>query len=159
VVAAVLAEAVTRARRPVSAILDPFCGTAAVISAGRQLGLAATGIELTSLGVEIGRLRLNPPRNPWDAAADCERLANALPASRARLSAQLTTWLGTDNARLLTTWMPLLREIDDLRLHRFVIVAVSQALRPSSRWLVGSVKATADPNRTPIPLDQSLRRW
>jgi hypothetical protein len=159
VVTAMLAEVVTRAQRAVTSVLDPFCGTAATVSAGRQLGLTATGVELTSLGVEISKLRLDPPLNPWDAAAFCDRLAQAKPAKRPRLDKQLTDWLGADNARLLTAWMPMLDEIDDVRLRRFVTVATSQSLRPSSRWLIGSVKVTADPDRTPIPLEQSLRRW
>ncbi|MEV0903192.1 hypothetical protein [Actinoplanes sp. NPDC049802] len=68
-------------------------------------------------------------------------------------------WLGVSNARLLTAWLPEIDHLDDVRLRRFVTVALSQSLRPSSRWLIGSVKATADPARMPIPLDQSLRRW
>jgi hypothetical protein len=75
------------------------------------------------------------------------------------LGDDLTAWLGDDNTRLLTAWLPALNEIDDPKLHRFVTVAVSQSLRPSSRWLSGSVKVTADPRRTPIPLYYSLPRW
>lgn len=159
VVTGMLAEVVTQAQRPVTSVLDPFCGTGAVVSASRQLGLAAIGLELTTLGVTIGRLRLTPPRNPWDAAALCERISRTKPAKRHRLDGELTEWLGDANARLLTGWKPLLEDIDDDRLRRFVTVAISQSLRPSSRWLQGSVKVTADPDRRPIPLERSLPRW
>ena len=159
VVTAILGEVVARASRPVNLIMDPFCGTGSVVSAGRQIGVSATGMELTPLGVTIGRLRIDPPRNPWDAAAFCERLARTPAASSSRLDETLAAWLGDDNARLLTAWLPALNEIDDPKLHRFVTIAVSQSLRPSSRWLSGSVKVTADPKRTPVPLDYSLPRW
>lgn len=98
VVTTMLAEAITRARRPVRSILDPFCGTGTVISACHQLGLTARGVELTQLGVEISRLRLHPPANPWDAAAFCQRLAQSRPATHARLDEQLIQWIGQDNA-------------------------------------------------------------
>lgn len=159
VVAAMLAQAVLDATRPIVSVLDPFCGTAAVVSAARQLGLTATGLELTTLGATIGRLRLDPPADPWDAAAFCERLARTPPAKASNLDDELAGWLGEDNARLLTAWKPVVAAIEDERLSRFVTVALSQSLRPSSRWLPSSVKVTADPHRSPIPLDRSLRRW
>ncbi|MGW4468241.1 hypothetical protein ACWENQ_01070 [Nonomuraea sp. NPDC004354] len=159
VVTGMLAQVVTESRRPVASILDPFCGTAAVVAASRQLGLAALGVELTTLGVTVGRLRLDPPANPWDAAAFCERMARLKPAKSAQVEDALAGWLGDDNARLLTAWRPVLEDIDDVRLHRFVTVALSQSLRPSSQWLAGSVKVTADPLRNPIPLRHSLPRW
>jgi SAM-dependent methyltransferase len=159
VLTSILAEVVTRAHRPVASVLDPFCGTGAVVSASNQLGLDATGVELTTLGVEMGRLRLDPPSNPWDAAAACEQLAQTALVTRYPLDDRLTDWLGTRNARLLAAWLPEVDKIDDVRLRRFATVALSQSLRPSSRWLIGSVKATTDPARMPIPLDQSLRRW
>lgn len=159
VVTGILGEVVVRISRSVNLILDPFCGTGSVVSAGRQVCVSTTGVELTPLGVTIGRLRIDPPRNPWDAAAFCERLARTPAASKPTLDDDLTAWLGDDNARLLTAWLPALNEIDDPRLHRFVTVAVSQSLRPSSRWLSASVKVTADPRRTPIPLNYSLPRW
>jgi DNA modification methylase len=159
VVTSMLADVIARARRPIMSVLDPFCGTGTVVSAARQLGLSATGVELTPLGVLIGQLRLNPPRSPWDDAAWCERLANEPPAPSPSIDSRLTTWLGDHNARLLTAWLPLVADLDDARTRRFAMVAISQSLRPSSRWLVGSIKATIDPDRTPIPLDQSLRRW
>ncbi|MFE0148533.1 hypothetical protein ACFWY5_15415 [Nonomuraea sp. NPDC059007] len=159
VVTGMLAQVVTESRRPVTSILDPFCGTAAVVAASRQLGLAAMGVELTTLGVTVGRLRLDPPVNPWEAAAFCERMARLEPAKNARVNDELARWLGDENARLLTAWRPVLETVDDRRLSRFVTVALSQSLRPSSQWLAGSVKVTADPLRTPIPLRHSLPRW
>ena len=159
VVTEILGEVVTRTSRPLNSILDPFCGTGSVVSASRQVCVSATGVELTPLGVMIGRLRIDPPLNPWDAAAFCERLARTSAASKPTLDDDLVDWLGDDNARLLTAWLPALNEIDDSRLHRFATIAVSQSLRPSSRWLSGSVKVTADPKRIPIPLNFSLPRW
>ncbi|MFI7148069.1 hypothetical protein ACIBO2_24420 [Nonomuraea sp. NPDC050022] len=154
-----LAQVVTEAQRPVAHVLDPFCGTASVVTASRQLGLSAVGLELTTLGVTVGRLRLDPPVNVWEAAAFCERLARVGPTETSGLDTELDGWLGDRNARLLTAWMPIVEDVDDARLQRFVTVALSQSLRPSSRWLAGSVKVTADPNRDPIPLEHSLRRW
>jgi hypothetical protein len=159
VLTSMLAQVVTEADRPVTSVLDPFCGTAAVVSVSRQLGLDGIGLELTTLGVTVGRLRLDPPRNPWDAAAFCERLARMRPAKKPRLNDELVSWLGEANARLLTAWKAGLEDLDDERLRRFVTVAVSQSLRPSSRWLAGSVKVTADPHREPTPLGYSLPRW
>jgi len=159
VVTFMLAQAVTEADRPVETVLDPFCGTGAVVSAGRQLGLAATGLELTTLGAMIGRLRLDPPPNPRAAAAHCEGLTRLPPAAVSAVGDELTGWLGEDNARLLTAWKPAVLALEDERLRRFALVALSQSLRPSSRWLVDSVKVTADPHRVPIPLAHSLRRW
>jgi hypothetical protein len=65
VVTGMLGEVIVKTRRPVTSVLDPFCGTAAVTSASRQLGISAVGLELTTLGVNVGRLRLDPPANPW----------------------------------------------------------------------------------------------
>ncbi|WP_214110904.1 hypothetical protein [Acrocarpospora catenulata] len=159
VVTDMLVRVVTEARRPVARVLDPFCGTGSVVAAGRQLGLAAIGLELSTLGVTVGRLRLDPPADPWTAAAACERLAAIPPAVESRVEPELADWLGTANARHLTAIKPALDEIEDERTRRFITVAVSQSLRPSSRWLPGSVKATADPRRDPIPLAHSLVRW
>ncbi|MEO3860726.1 hypothetical protein [Acrocarpospora sp. B8E8] len=159
VVTGILARAITVAQRPVMSILDPFCGTGTVVSASRQLGLHAIGLELSTLGVTVGRLRLDPPPDPWEAAAVCERLALVGPARASQLDDDLSAWLGDANARLLTAWRPVVASIEDPRTRRFVTVALSQSLRPSSRWLAGSVKATADPAREPIPLRHSLPRW
>lgn len=159
VVTSMLAQAVIEAARLVETVLDPFCGTGAVVSAGRQLGLAATGLELTTLGAAIGRLRLDPPPDPWAAAAHCEGLIHIPPARVSGLGEELTGWLGQENARLLTAWRPAVEAVEDTRLRRFALVALSQSLRPSSRWLADSVKVTADPHRVPIPLAHSLRRW
>jgi hypothetical protein len=149
----------SRARRPVTTVLDPFCGTASTVSAARQLGLDAIGIELTTLGTQIGQLRLDPPDDPLKAAAYCELLASVAPAREPELVVELVDWLGLENALLLTAWRSELEAIEDLRLKRFATLALSQSLRPSSRWLVGSVKATSDPERTPVPLRVSLPRW
>lgn len=150
---------ISMAHRQIDTILDPFCGTAATVTAARQFGLRAIGIELTTLGAEIGKLRTGPPHDPWKAAAYCESLATAPLAQRAELAPELVNWLGTENARLLTAWKAELATIDDPGLKRFALLALSQSLRPSSRWLVGSIKATADPRRVPISLRLSFPRW
>ena len=159
VVAEMLAGVIATAHRRVDTVLDPFCGTAATVCAARQLGLSAIGIELTTLGTQIGKLRIDPPRDPWKAAAYCESLAAVPPAPTPDLAPELVEWLGADNACLLTAWKTELQTVDDHRLKRFATLALSQSLRPSSRWLAGSVKVTADPRRTPVPLRFSLPRW
>lgn len=159
VIAEMLASVLSMARTRIGTVLDPFCGTAATVTAARQLGIRAIGIELTRLGVEIGKLRTGPPRDPWEAAAYCESLATAAPAHAGELAPELIDWLGAPNARLLAAWKAELATIDDPALKRFALLALSQSLRPSSRWLVGSIKATADPGRIPMPLRFSFPRW
>lgn len=159
VVTDMIADAIIRADRSVSAVLDPFCGTGAVVSACRQLNLTATGIELTTLGATVSQLRLDPPRDPQEAANFCEWLSRIAPAPESRFCQDLQTWIGEENTRLLTAWRDEIDRLDDTRLRRFATVAISQSLRPSSRWLSGSVKVTADPTRIPGPIDVSLRRW
>ncbi|ONH23305.1 hypothetical protein [Pseudofrankia asymbiotica] len=110
-------------------------------------------------GATIGRLRLDPPPDPEAAAAHCERLIRIPQAATSAVGDELAGWLGDDNARLLTAWRPAVLAIEDERLRRFALIALSQSLRPSSRWLVDSVKVTADPHRVPIPLAHSPRRW
>ena len=59
----------SRLEGPVDIVLDPFAGTGATLATARQLGLASIGVELSSLGVEVARLRLDPPPNV-DAALE-----------------------------------------------------------------------------------------
>jgi hypothetical protein len=63
------------------------------------------------------------------------------------------------SARALTGYLTALEAVGDERIARFARVAISQALRPASRWLVGSVKVTADPTRRPPAIGVQLRRW
>src|SRR5260221_8883003 len=125
VVTDMIADAVIRADRSVSAVLDPFCGTGAVVSACRQLNLAATGIELTTLGATVGQLRLAPPRKPQEAADFCECLSRIAPAPASPFCQDLQTWIGEENARLVTAWREKIDYLADTRLRPFPTVAIN----------------------------------
>jgi hypothetical protein len=148
-----------RAKGPLTACLDPFAGTGATLAACRQLGIGSMGVELTQLGVEIARLRLDPPHNIDKALELVEGWSVQAAPARADIDAELVGWLGDDNARALTGYLTALRAVCDERIARFGHIAISQALRPASQWLVGSVKVTADPTRRPPPIGVQLRRW
>lgn len=139
--------------------LDPFAGTGATMAACRQLGIPSSGVELSRLGVAIAQLRLDPPDDVEAAIARIEQWAAREPAHKHRLNPELVEWLGDDNARSVTRYLASLRALRDPREKRFATVAVSQALRPSSRWLAGSVKVTADPDRVPPPIEGPLLRF
>jgi SAM-dependent methyltransferase len=149
----------SRLEDPVGVILDPFAGTGATLAAARQLGLASIGVELSSLGVEVAQLRLDPPPDITAAFEMVVGWSEAPAPVRHNLDEELTNWLGDDNARAFTGYLRALANICDVRKARFGRIAVSQALRPSSRWLSGSVKVTADPKRVPPPIGMHLRRW
>jgi hypothetical protein len=155
----VLATAFAKANRPVRTILDPFCGTGSVLAASRQLMRNAIGVELTALGHMIASVRLDPPDPIGGALHNALQLTELKPASRSRVPDELEKWTGTQNACLLTSWLDRVAEISDPRARRFLQIAISQSLRPASRWLAGSVKATADPHRTPRPIEQVLPRF
>jgi hypothetical protein len=159
VVATMLSGMLSRLEGPVSVVLDPFAGTGATLAGARQLGLASMGVELSALGVEVARLRLDPPPNVGAALEMVEDWSEAPAPARPDLDGELVGWLGADNARALTGYLHALAGVADARMARFGRVAISQALRPASRWLVGSVKVTADPKRTPPPIGMHLRRW
>jgi hypothetical protein len=159
VVATMFSGLLSRLEGPVGVVLDPFAGTGATLATARQLGLASVGIELSSLGVEVARLRLDPPPN-IDAALEMVVGWSEAPApAHHNIDDELLGWLGTYNARALTGYLHALADVDDGRVARFGRVAISQALRPASRWLSGSVKVTADPKRTPPSIGITLRRW
>ena len=159
VLASMIAGVLRRLQGPLELLVDPFVGTGATLGACRQLGLASVGVELSTLGVEISRLRLDPPPDIDDALAMVEGWTRTTPAVSSGLDDELKWWLGDDNARALTGYLRRLADVEDPRQARFATVAISQALRPASRWLVGSVKVTADSKRTPPPIDGQLRRW
>jgi hypothetical protein len=144
---------------PIGTVLDPFAGTGATLAAARQLGVASVGVELSTLGVEVSRLRLDPP-DDIDGALDLViGWSHRSAPKRSTLSAELNDWLGPENSRALTGYLQALHAISDPRIARFARIVISQSLRPSSRWLSGSVKVTADPNRIPPPIGTHLRRW
>jgi DNA methylase len=139
-------------------VLDPFAGTGATMAASRQLGYPSIGIELSALGCEISRLRLDPPASPGSVAATVIGWTHAEPETSAGLDPTLESWLGNSNAAALSTYRRRCAELEDPRDRRFATVVLSQSLRPSSRWLSGSVKLTADPKRVPPPLPSYVRK-
>lgn len=140
-------------------VLDPFSGTGTTLAACRQLGISSVGVELSRLGVEITRLRLDPPAN-LHAAVNLVRELSLKPLTPATpLIDELQWWMGDHNASALACHLDSLATVADARLRRFATITLSQALRPSSRWLAGSVKVTADPARVPPPLGAQWRHW
>jgi hypothetical protein len=61
VLTTMLTGIIRRSKEPLMTCLDPFAGTGASMAACRQLGIGSMGVELTRLGVEIARLRFEPP--------------------------------------------------------------------------------------------------
>ena len=159
VVGSMMAGILQRLDGPLQRCFDPFAGTGASLAACRQLGVGSYGVELSRLGVTIGRLRLDPPPEVEDAVALLDDWSRLRGPSRPTICPELQWWLGSDNSRVVSALLENLSEIRDLRLRRFATVAISQALRPASRWLVGSVKLTADPGREPPHVGGQLRRW
>jgi hypothetical protein len=159
VLSGVLAAALVKAERQVMTVLDPFCGTGAVLAASRQILRNSVGVELTTLGQWITQVRLDPP-DPIVTALDTTlKLARVKPAEYSETAEELEEWIGPANARQLTSWIKQLAQIPDTRTRRFAQVAISQSLRPASRWLAGSVKPTTDPHREPRPIAELLPRF
>ncbi|MGE3601161.1 MAG: hypothetical protein AB7N70_37095 [Dehalococcoidia bacterium] len=51
-----------------------------------------------------------------------------------------------------------LQTFGDAEARRFLTLAISSSLRPSSRWLAGSIKPQIDPDRDPPPIEGNLLR-
>lgn len=149
-------------RRP-ERILDPFCGTGATMAAARQMGISSVGVELSHLGHLISTVRLHPPQ---DAGAALDRglslLDRAPLKSTNRVDPTLRSWIGEENSGQLARYLKELQSVTDLRERNWLTVAISDALRPASKWLPGSIKPQVDPTRTPPSLrdaaEKSLRR-
>ena len=143
--------------RPKS-LLDPFMGSGASIAAAVQLGISATGFDRFALGVLIARLRLEPPADLDVAVSVADAFANIAVPDWVDPEPTVVEWMGLDNARIVAAYRKAFENVEDVRLRRFLLVSISSALRPSSRWLAGSIKAQVDPNRTPSDLRLQLKR-
>ena len=140
-------------------LLDPFAGTGTTLSAARQMGMPSIGVELTHLGILIAQVRLNPLDNPETALAITEELAPLKPlAEDPRLSDDLVRWVGIENALVFSNYIERIKSITDNKLKNWLQVAISSALRASSCWLPGSIKAQVDPSRTPSAIGPNLVR-
>lgn len=141
------------------AILDPFAGTGATLAAARRMGYSAVGLELSQLGILIAQVRLDPPKDPELATERVERWVDEYPGkSRIRVPPELVDWTGAENAQELSWYLARLSRVRERRTRRFIQLALSAAIRPSSVWLPGSIKPQIDPNRTPPRLGQNLVR-
>lgn len=141
-------------------ILDPFAGTGTTLAAARQMGIDAIGLELSHLGLLIAQVRLVPPDDLTRAQALAVRLARVARGSWVwDVPDELVAWLGRPNARRLSHFLVFLHDLQPPSLRRWMELAVSSALRPSSRWLPGSIKPQIDPTRsTPPEITKNLVR-
>jgi DNA modification methylase len=130
-------------------ILDPFTGTGASLSFAKQLGIPSFGKELTPLGVLICRVRLNPPEDLDCALAVAQQISKAeCKGNSERINPELRVWIGEENSSRLDCILSKLADIKDERIHDWLHLALSSALRPSSIWLAGSIKPQVDPLRS-----------
>lgn len=140
-------------------VLDPFAGTGSTLSFAKQQGIPSIGIELTPLGVLISKVRLNPLRcldtagklAEGIAAIETERIAHDLPL-------ELVFWIGQRNTFTLAIYLDQIARVKDTKLRRWLRLAVSASLRPSSKWLVGSIKPQIDPDRKPSTISGHFLR-
>jgi hypothetical protein len=147
-----------RLGRTPSRVLDPFMGTGTTLAASRQLEIESVGTELFRLGALIAKLRLDPPDDLEMAVARADLLSRLPPRASGDVSPKLTAWMGEENARRVAGYVDAVDFESDGRLKRFLVLAISAALRPSSKWLTGSIKAQIDPGRTPLDVSVQLRR-
>ena len=140
-------------------VLDPFAGAGTTLAACRQFGIRATGLELSHLGVLITQVRLTPPLDlPQTVTRIEDWVEGAKRGNAGRIQSPLRAWLGTANSSQLQHLLHRIRGVRDSRVKRFIQLALSSALRPSSRWLAGSIKPQIDPVRHPPDLSLNLLR-
>lgn len=131
-----------------NSILDPFAGTGSSLSFAKQLGIPSYGIELTQLGVLICNVRLNQPRDLKIALETAETLAlDVKPGDAENVASELRAWIGDKNAAQLDYLLKRIKRVEGKRLRNWLMLAVSSSLRPSSRWLPGSIKPQIDRGR------------
>src|SRR5207249_2790462 len=140
-------------------ILDPFVGTGSTLSFAKQHRISSVGVELTPLAVLISKVRLNPLEDVDIAVELAERIAS-LETQRQTHSFpdELVFWIGKKNALALASYLARIARLQDAKLKRWLFLAVSSALRPSSRWLVGSIKPQVDPERKPSTINRHFLR-
>ena len=129
-------------------ILDPFAGTGSSLSFAKQLNIPAVGKELTDLGILISKVRLYPPEDlneALDIAKDLVSYRNY--GDCKEVSDELVTWIGIENAAKLEYLIWAIDKIEDYKIKNWLKLALSSAIRPSSRWLAGSIKPQIDPKR------------
>lgn len=141
-------------------VLDPFAGTGTTVAAARQMGIDAIGLELSHLGLLIAQVRLDPPEDLVAAEAQAVRLAKLAAGNWMwDVPDDLIEWLGRPNSRRLSHFLLYLHDLQPTALRHWLQLAVSCALRPSSRWLPGSIKPQVDPTRKKPPaITQNLIR-
>jgi hypothetical protein len=158
VVTEMIVEAQQRLGRKPSLLLDPFAGTGATLAAARQLSIPSVGTELTTLGALIAQLRLDPPGETEEVLHRASTWIRRKHALTHAVHPELRTWLGDANAETLSTLKLIIAQERDPRVVRFLTIALSSALRPSSCWLPGSIKPQVDPHRLPSSLEGSFVR-
>jgi hypothetical protein len=129
-------------------VLDPFAGTGATLAFARQFRIPSFGVELTPLGQLITRVRLDPPRDLENALEVAEKMVHLNPARAHKFPPELIMWIGEINALRLSKFIEIAGKQTDYRLRRWLTLAISSALRPSSVWLSGSIKPQVDPDRS-----------
>lgn len=140
-------------------MLDPFSGTGSTLAVARQLGIPSIGMELTQLGVLIAQVRLDPPDDLESALVVAEELALLQPIRKdLPFPDELVGWIGIENASVLAQYLERVNDIKENKLKSWMQLAISSALRPSSRWLAGSIKPQTDPTRIPPPIGPNLIR-
>jgi hypothetical protein len=153
-----VATCVRRAGKSKPTILDPFSGTSATLAVARKMGCNAVGIELSHLGLLISQVRLNPPSDLDGLLDFVNDVSNTTYRAWAYpIEAELVDWIGRNNSLFLSHFLMLLDCIENVSERRWLELAMSAALRPSSVWLPGSIKPQTDPQRSPPDLRRILR--
>ncbi|WKZ79637.1 MAG: hypothetical protein QY327_09840 [Fimbriimonadaceae bacterium] len=158
-------EMLTHIKRELSSppelVLDPFVGTGTSLSCLAHHGISSIGIEINPLALLICNVRFAPPSNVertaealLQLAEDCKKAE----PSWADSDIELSRWMGAENVNHLRAVLNRIELEAHARQRNWMRLAVSNSLRSASVWLSGSIKPQRDPNRTPAPFSDSLRR-